>query len=147
MSGSSKLKVLFLCTGNSCRSQMAEGYARALKGDLIEPFSAGVMAAGVHPNAVKVMGEDGVDISGQTSQVLDEFIEVEFNYVITLCGHAAANCPFFPGAVKRIHHPFDDPPSLAVTARNQEEALSHFRRVRDEIKAYILGMPANLDLE
>ena len=144
MASSPKLKILFLCTGNSCRSQMAEGYARALKGELIEPYSGGVIASGVHPLAAAAMARDGVDISAQTSKVLDQFTDVEFDYVITLCDHAAANCPFFPGAVKRIHHPFDDPPSLAVGAKDQEEAMAHFRRVRDEIKEFVLGMPENL---
>jgi arsenate reductase len=145
MNPENKLKVLFLCTGNSCRSQMAQGYAVALKSDLIDSFSAGVIAAGMNPMAIKVMAEDGVDISGQFSKVIDELPrDVQFDYVITLCDHAASNCPFFPGHVKRMHNPFDDPPTLARAARSEAEALRHFRRVRDEIKQFIKGMPDNL---
>ena len=144
MTSNQLIRILFLCTGNSCRSQMAEGYARALQPGRLEAFSAGVIAAGVHPSAVQVMAEDGVDISGQTSKKLDLFLNEKFDYVVTLCDHAAANCPFFPGAVTRVHHPFDDPPSLAQKAKDQEEALGHFRRVRDEIKAFVQGIPKNL---
>ncbi|MEW6593713.1 MAG: arsenate reductase ArsC [Thermodesulfobacteriota bacterium] len=137
-----KLKILFLCTGNSCRSQMAEGWARALKGDTIEAYSAGIEKHGMNPLAVKVMAEAGVDISGQHSKTVDELPVQDFDWVVTLCGHASESCPFFPG--RKIHHGFDDPPQLAADAANEEEALAHYRRVRDEIRKFIEGMPKNL---
>ena len=145
MSPENKLKVLFLCTGNSCRSQMAQGYATALKADRLEAYSAGVIASGVHPSALRVMAEDGVDISSQTSKTIDDLPRsLQFDYVITLCDHAAANCPFFPGRVKRLHHPFDDPPSMTRDMPDPDQALDIFRRVRDEIREFISGMPDNL---
>jgi len=135
-----KLKVLFLCTGNSCRSQMAEGWARSLKRDVIEPYSAGVATHGLNPNAVKVMAEAGVDISGQRSKHVDE-LERDFDYVITVCDHARETCPVFPGSTKQIHRSFDDPPYLAQHAASEDEALSHYRRVRDEIRAFVESLP------
>ena len=140
-----KLKVLFLCTGNSCRSQMAEGWARALKGDLIEPFSAGIEAHGMNPRAVQVMAEAGVDISRQRSKQLDEVADVPFDAVITVCDRANESCPVFPGKVKRLHVSFDDPPTLAKNAATEEEALRHYRRVRDEIRAFVEKLPELLD--
>ena len=134
---SDKRKVLFLCTGNSCRSQMAEGWARALKGDTLEAWSAGIEAHGLNPNAVKVMGEAGVDISTQHSKHVAEVMEVPFDYVVTVCGHAQERCPMFPGKAKVLHVGFDDPPKLAANATTEEEALAHYRRVRDEIRAFI----------
>jgi len=131
------MKVLFLCTGNSCRSQMAEGWARHLKAEEIEPFSAGIETHGLNPHAVKVMIEAGVDISGQRSKHLDELENVTFDYVVTVCGHANEHCPVFPGETKVIHAGFDDPPKLAKDATSEEEALEHYRRVRDEIKTFI----------
>jgi arsenate reductase len=142
--GEMKTKVLFLCTGNSCRSQMAEGWARALKGGEVEAWSAGVVRHGMNERAVAVMAEAGVDISGQSSKTVDDLPPVEFDFVVTLCGHAAENCPYFPGAAKRLHAGFDDPPSLARDAASEEEALGHYRRVRDEIRAFVEGMPGNL---
>ncbi|HEY3323236.1 MAG TPA: arsenate reductase ArsC [Planctomycetota bacterium] len=139
-----KLKVLFLCTGNSCRSQMAEGWARALKGEVLEPHSAGIETHGLNPRAVKVMAEAGVDISGHRSKHVDELKGVLFDYVVTVCGHANENCPVFPTQAKRIHVGFDDPPKLAKDAKTEEEALAHYRRVRDEIKEFVLKMPGNL---
>ncbi|HOA15473.1 MAG TPA: arsenate reductase ArsC [Bacillota bacterium] len=139
-----KIKVLFLCTGNSCRSQMAEGWARALKGDIIEPYSAGIKKHGLNSRAVMVMKEAGIDISSHKSKLVGELPTMEFDYVITLCGHANENCPFFPGKVKRIHMGFDDPPQLAKGAKSLEEELVHYRRVRDEIREFIAGMPGNL---
>ena len=139
-----KLKILFLCTGNSCRSQMAEGWARHLKGDTIEAYSAGIVKHGMNERAVRVMAEAGVDISGHYSKTIDELPVQEFDYVITLCGHANESCPFFPGNVKRLHQGFDDPPKLAAEARNEEEALAHYRRVRDEIRTFVEEMPENL---
>lgn len=141
---SDKLKVLFLCTGNSCRSQMAEGWARALKGDVIDAYSAGIETHGLNPNALKVMGEAGVDISGHTSTLTTDLPVKEFDYVITVCGHADENCPYFPAKTKVIHHGFDDPPKLAKEAASEEEALDFYRRVRDEIKAYIETLPGSL---
>lgn len=142
---SEPLRILFLCTGNSCRSQMAEGFARALKPGSIEAWSAGVEKHGLNPRAVTVMAEAGVDISGHASKLVDDLPDGAFDYVITLCGHASENCPFFPGAAKRMHVGFDDPPALAKNAANEEEALNHYRRVRDQIRDWILGMPDNLE--
>jgi arsenate reductase len=132
-----KIKVLFLCTGNSCRSQMAEGWARRLKGEVIEPYSAGIETHGLNPNAVKVMAEAGVDISDHHSKHLDELRDITFDYVVTVCDHASESCPVFPGKVRRLHVSFDDPPRLAKNARTEQEALSHYRRVRDEIRAFV----------
>ena len=132
-----KLKVLFLCTGNSCRSQMAEGWARRLQSDVIEPYSAGTEPHGLNPNAVRVMAEVGVDISGHRSKHLDEVKDIAFDYVVTVCDQAYESCPRFPGRMKVIHVDFDDPPKLAVNSPNDEEALSHYRRVRDEIRTFI----------
>jgi arsenate reductase len=140
-----KLKVLFLCTGNSCRSQMAEGWARALKGDVIEPFSAGIETHGLNPRAVRVMAEAGVDISGQRSKLAGELAGVKFDYVVTVCGHAHENCPVFPGRARVVHAGFDDPPALARDAAGEEEALEHYRRVRDEIRRFVESLPASLE--
>lgn len=134
-------RVLFLCTGNSCRSQMAEGFARTLRSNDMEAYSAGIEKHGLNPLAVKAMAEAGVDISGYSSKTVDELPIMDFDYVITLCGHAGENCPFFPGKVQRIHAGFDDPPALAKDARSEEEALAHYRRVRDEIRQFILDFP------
>ena len=139
-----KFKVLFLCTGNSCRSQMAEGWARRLKADSVEPYSAGILAHGLNPNAVKVMAEAGVDISSHTSKTVSEVLHLPFDFVVTVCGNANETCPVFPGKVPRVHTGFDDPPKLAKQARTEEEALSHYRRVRDEIKTFVEGLPGNL---
>jgi arsenate reductase len=139
-----RLKVLFLCTGNSCRSQMAEGWARALKADIIEPYSAGTKPHGVDPLAVKVMAEVGVDISNQKSKSLESLKDIRFDYVITLCADANETCPFFPGAVKTVHVGFDDPPGLARAAVTEEERLAIYRRVRDELKAFVEEMPDHL---
>ena len=140
-----KLKVLFLCTGNSCRSQMAEGWTRALKGDLIEPYSAGIEVHGMNPRALQVMAEAEVDLSGQRSKHVDELAEVEFDYVVTVCGRANESCPFFPGKTKVIHVGFDDPPALARDATSDEEALNHYRRVRDEIRDFVEKLPEVLE--
>jgi arsenate reductase len=142
-----KLKVLFLCTGNSCRSQMAEGFARHLIGSSVIAFSAGIEAEGLDPYAVQVMKEAGIDISGQHSKTIDEVIGVEFDYCITLCGDADENCPVFGAKTKIIHHGFDDPPKLTANAKSEEEKISHYRRVRDQIREYIETLPAFLDLK
>ena len=139
------LKILFLCTGNSCRSQMAEGWARHLKGNVLEPYSAGIETHGLNPNAVKVMAEAGVDISGHRSRHIDEFRGVELDHVVTVCGHAHESCPLFPGRTKVTHVGFDDPPRLAKGAADEEQALSHYRRVRDEIRAFVETLPEALD--
>ncbi len=139
-----KTSVLFLCTGNSCRSQMAEGWARHLIGDSIEPHSAGIVAHGLNRLAVKAMAEAGVDISGHTSKTLDMLSDVEFDVVFTVCGHANESCPRFPGRTRVIHVGFDDPPKLAADAKTEEEALAHYRRVRDEIKAFVADIPQRI---
>ena len=139
-----RLKVLFLCTGNSCRSQMAEGFTRALKGDLIEPYSAGIEARGLDPFAVGVMKEAGVDIANQRSKHVDELKGGEFDYVVTVCDNAHESCPLFPGKTKVVHVGFDDPPKLAKNAKSEKEAMAHYRRVRDEIRAFIEKLPASL---
>lgn len=136
-----RLRVLFLCTGNSCRSQMAEGWLRHLKGDLMEAFSAGVSPSGVDSRAVRVMAEAGVDISRQKSKHIDELGAAEFDYVVTLCDGARESCPFFPAKTKKIHKGFDDPPRLAEGAASEEEALAHYRRVRDEIRQFVENLP------
>ncbi|MBW1645801.1 MAG: arsenate reductase ArsC, partial [Deltaproteobacteria bacterium] len=133
---SPRLQILFLCTGNSCRSQMAEGWTRHLRGDLLEPYSAGLEKHGLNPLAVKVMAEAGVDISRQQSKLTSELPPVVFDYVITLCGQARETCPYFPGGAKIIHAGFADPPHLARSAASEAEALPHYRRVRDEIRAF-----------
>ena len=135
------LKLLFLCTGNSCRSQMAEGWARHLKGDVLEPYSAGIETHGLNSIAVKVMAEAGVDISGHRSQHIDEFKDVQLDHVITVCGHAHESCPAFSGRTKVTHVGFDDPPRLARDAATEEEVLNHYRRVRDEIRAFVETLP------
>ncbi|MDY6823665.1 MAG: arsenate reductase ArsC [Thermodesulfobacteriota bacterium] len=139
-----KMKILFLCTGNSCRSQMAEGWARKLKSDSIEAYSAGIEKHGLNPLAVKAMAEAGVDISAQQSKTIDELPEKKFDYVITLCGHANETCPVFMGATRRVHAGFDDPPALAQNAATEEDALPHYRRVRDEIRAFVEQLPQSL---
>jgi arsenate reductase len=139
-----KIKILFLCTGNSCRSQMAEGWARFLKGDIIEPYSAGIETHGLNPLAVKVMAEAGVDISKHKSKHLKELTGIQFDWVITVCDNANESCPVFPGKVNRFHVSFDDPPKLAKDAKTEDEALNHYRRVRDEIKRFVIGLPGNL---
>lgn len=136
-----KLKVLFLCTGNSCRSQMAEGWSRHLKGDLIDAYSAGIETHGLNPNAVEVMKEAGVDISGQKSQHIDDFRDVQLDYVITVCGHADENCPVFPGKTKVVHVPFEDPPKLAEQFDETEKKLDCYRKVRDQIKSFVERLP------
>ena len=139
------LRVLFLCTGNSCRSQMAEGFCRRFLGDALEPYSAGITKHELNPLAVKVMREIGIDISKHHSKTVDDLQIKEFDYVVTVCGHANESCPVFPGHAKVIHQGFDDPPELAAGAATEEEALLHYRRVRDEIKDYILKLPMTLD--
>ena len=143
-----KIRLLFLCTGNSCRSQMAEGWARHLKGDRIEAYSAGIETHGLNPRAVRVMAEAGVDITGPRSKRVGELKGFPFDYVVTVCSDAKENCPVFPGKkTKVLHFGFDDPPELAAGAKTEEEALGHYRRVRDEIRAFIESLPEGLSKE
>jgi arsenate reductase (thioredoxin) len=139
------LKVLFLCTGNSCRSQMAEGWARALRGDVIEAYSAGIEKHGMNPHAVRVMGEAGVDISKHYSKTPAELGPVEFDYVVTVCGHADENCPVFPGKTRVVHVGFEDPPKVTKVLPDGEGKLAVYRRVRDEIKRFVERMPEVLE--
>ena len=132
-----KPKIIFLCTGNSCRSRMAEGWARHLKGNIVEPYSAGVIAQRLNIRAVRVMKETGVDISQQFSKDIESLIDISFDHVITVCSQAEQLCPVFLGKTHVTHVSFDDPPSLAKFAKSEEEALLHFRRVRDEIRTFI----------
>lgn len=138
------VKILFLCTGNSCRSQMAEGWARALKSDCMEPYSAGIEKHGLNPYAVKVMKEAGVDISAQHSKLLSELDGIDFDYVVTVCGNAHESCPVFSGKTTVVHVGFDDPPRLAANCQTEDEKLDCYRRVRDEIKAFVETLPEAL---
>jgi arsenate reductase (thioredoxin) len=140
-----KPRVLFLCTGNSCRSQMAEGWAEKLKGDVFEAYSAGIESHGLNPRAVRVMAEAGVDISEQTSKTTAELPVREFDYVVTVCSDADENCPWFPAKTKIVHHGFDDPPRLTKDMEDEEKILSVYRRVRDEIKDYVKTLPESLE--
>jgi len=140
-----KLRVLFLCTGNSCRSQMAEGWARHLQPDAIEAYSAGTAPTSLNPRAVQVMAEAGVDIRGQTSKHVDDLAGLKFDYLITVCGHADEQCPVLAGAQRRLHVGFDDPPRLAQSATTEEQTLEPYRRVRDEIRDWIKALPADLE--
>ena len=139
------IRVLFMCTGNSCRSQMAEGWARQLKSDVIEAYSAGIAPCGVDPRAVQVMAEAGVDISAHAAKHVDDLPDVPFDAVVTVCGHANEHCPVFGGTTKVVHVGFDDPPKLAQEAKSEEEALDCYARVRDEIRAFVERLPAALD--
>jgi arsenate reductase len=136
-----KKRILFLCTGNSCRSQMAEGFTRALKSESLEAYSAGVEIHGLNPLAVRVMAEAGIDISGHRSKHVNELASIPFDYVVTVCDHAAEACPRFPGRAKILHRSFQDPPSLAKNARSENEVLGYYRRVRDEIRAFVESLP------
>ena len=143
-----KVRILFLCTGNSCRSQMAEGWTRALKGDAVEVFSAGIETHGLNPSAVRVMAEAGVDISEQQSQLWEAFAEQELDWVVTVCGHAHESCPVLPAGVQVKHVGFDDPPKLArglaEQGASEEEQLKPYRRVRDEIRDFVETLPGSL---
>lgn len=147
---SAKINILFLCTGNSCRSQMAEGWAKHLKSDVLNAYSAGIETHGLNPNAVAVMKEAGVDISSHTSQLLSEFDDINFDVVVTVCGHAHETCPYFPGNAKVVHVGFPDPPAqaktLAAQGASEEEQLTCYRTVRDKIKAYVATLPESLGL-
>jgi len=142
-----KLMILFLCTGNSCRSQMAEGWAKHLKADQVDACSAGIETHGLNPNAVRVMAEAGVDISRHRSQLVDEFLDADLDYVVTVCGHAHETCPVFPSRAVVVRIGFDDPPKLAAAARTEEEALDAYRRVRDQIRDFVEDLPGCLTEE
>ena len=139
-------KVLFLCTGNSCRSQMAEGWARALLGSQVESYSAGTDSHGLNPLAVRAMAACGVDISQHSSKTLDSLSEIRFDLIVTVCDNAASSCPTAPDGGRVIHVPFDDPPWLAKDAKTEEEATKHYLRVRDEIREFVLTLPSFLEV-
>ncbi|MCP5522353.1 MAG: arsenate reductase ArsC [Verrucomicrobiales bacterium] len=140
-----KTRLLFLCTGNSCRSQMAEGWTRHLKGDVIDAFSAGLETHGLNAHAVAVMAEAGVDISGHRSKTPADIGPTRFDYVITVCGHADENCPVFPAKTKVVHVGFEDPPTLTKHLPDGEAKLAVYRRVRDEIRRFVETLPGSLN--
>lgn len=137
-----KTTILFLCTGNSCRSQMAEGWARHLRGNRLEVYSAGIETHGLNPRAVRVMAEAGVDIGGQRSKLIEELPTMDFDYVVTLCDHAHETCPYLPGRI--VHHSFADPPLLTRDATSEQEVLDGYRTVRDQIKRFVESLPDSL---
>ncbi|MGF7042198.1 arsenate reductase ArsC [Mucilaginibacter lappiensis] len=126
-------KVLVLCTGNSCRSQIAHGYLQQFAGNKAQVYSAGVEIHGVNPKAVKIMTDDGVDISNHTSNNVDEYMDISFDYIITVCDNAKENCPYFPSKAQRFHQNFPDPAKATGT---EQEVMEEFKRVRDMIKVY-----------
>ena len=134
------MKVLFLCTGNSCRSQMAGGWGEKLLAGKAEVFSAGTKPGSVDPRAIKVMAEAGVDISGHRSKHASEFKDIAFDLVVTVCDKARESCPVWFGKAEKLHRSFEDPPFLAKEAGTEEEALAHYRRVRDEIRDFVAGL-------
>ena len=144
MESASKHTVLFLCTGNACRSQMAEGWAKHFCGEAVAVYSAGIARQDVDPLAIAVMAEAGIDISAQKSKLIEELPDERFDFVVTLCDHANEECPYFSGGGRRLHRAFADPPSLAVSAASEEEALAHYRRVRDEIRIFVEGFMAGV---
>lgn len=139
-----KKNILFLCTGNSCRSQMAEGWANSLKGSEYNFFSAGTIKHGLNKRAIQVMHEVGVDISDHRSNTTEELPEIHMDYVFTVCSDAHENCPFFPGG-KIIHVGFDDPPRLSQSMEDEQEILAVYRKVRDEIKEFIINIETYMD--
>jgi len=147
MEAEKRIKVLFLCTGNSCRSQMAEGWTRFLKNDSIDAYSAGIEVHGINQKAVKVMAECGVDISHQASKHVFDVLPIPFDYVITVCDNAKESCPLFPGKTKVIHIGFEDPATLEKLEESEESKLNCYRRVRDEIKELIIKLPGLLTKE
>jgi arsenate reductase len=129
-------KILILCTGNSSRSQIAEGYFREFLGDKAEIYSAGIEVHGVNPFAIAVMQEDGIDISDHTSNNVNEYSDINFNYVITVCDNARERCPYFPSSAKKFHHNFPDPEKAKGT---DDEVMVQFRKVRDMIRDYVIN--------
>jgi len=142
--GAKRLRVLFLCTGNSCRSQMGGGWARALRGDVVEAHSAGTAPQELNPLAVRAMAEAGVDISAGRSKTPADLAHVAFDVVVTVCDGAHEACPVFPGRTRVAHVGFDEPPRPAAGAASDEEATGHYRRVRDEIRAFVETLPGSL---
>lgn len=140
-------KVLFLCTGNSCRSQMAEGWAKALWPDVLDACSAGTAPQGLNRLAVRAMAEAGIDISRNQSRHIDTMRDPPPDVVVTVCDSAHENCPVLPGTTRVIHAGFDDPPRLAARATSDDEALPHYRRVRDEIRIFVETLPNYLQGE
>ncbi|MFL5787268.1 MAG: arsenate reductase ArsC [Flavisolibacter sp.] len=126
-------KILVLCTGNSCRSQIAEGYLQKFAGNKAKVYSAGVETHGVNPKAVSIMKEDGIDISNHTSNNINEYRDIDFDFVITVCDNARERCPYFPSRAKKFHQDFPDPASATGT---EKEVMDQFRKVRDQIKEY-----------
>ncbi len=139
-----KIKVLFLCTGNSCRSQMAEGWARHLKSDVIDAYSAGVLPVGLSKRATEVMAEAGVDISTQRSKHVDEFKDIDFDYVVTVCDYARESCPVFPRKTKYVHKTFEDPTFMIGT---EQQIKAAFVKLRDQMKEFVEKMPEILEKE
>jgi len=137
-------RVLFLCTGNSCRSQMAEGWANHLHAGALEACSAGTSPHGLNPMAVRAMAEVGIDISHHRSNTIEDNDPETLDLVVTVCGHAHETCPVFPGSARVMHKSFDDPPRLAVEAESDDEAMGHYRRVRDEIRAFVQTLPESI---
>lgn len=141
MGGKEKIKVLFLCTGNACRSQIAEGWARHLKSDVIEAYSAGVWPVGVSTKAIQVMAEAGVDISSHVSEHVYNYLGMNFDFIITLCDYAKKECPSFGGKTIHVHKAFKDP--ISATG-SEKEVLDAFRKARDEIRAFIETLPKSI---
>ncbi|OQB48653.1 MAG: Arsenate-mycothiol transferase ArsC1 [Firmicutes bacterium ADurb.Bin153] len=139
-----RMKVLFLCSGNSCRSQMAEGWTKKLKGDVIDAYSAGIEKHGIDASAAAVMKEVGIDISGNRSKTVEDLQGIDFDYVITLCGYASENLPAELGQIKRVHRRFVHPMRLALGAENQDEELEAYRKIRDEIREFVASLPEYL---
>ncbi len=139
-----KIKLLYLCTGNSCRSQMAEGWTNALKSDEIEAYSAGIETHGLNPNAIKVMQEEGIDITSHKSQHIDDFLHFNFDYVVTVCDNAHDTCPVFPANANIVNISFDDPPKLAALVEGEQKKLNCYRVVRDQIKEFVQTLPSSL---
>lgn len=137
-----RLKILFLCTGNSCRSQMAEGWAGHLKSDVIEPYSAGISPTEINPRAIAVMREAGVDISSQEAKHVDKMSRTDFDYVVTLCDDARESCPVFRGKARLVHRSFEDPSFMEGT---EQQIMKAFRKLRDDIRAFIETMPESLE--
>jgi arsenate reductase (thioredoxin) len=138
---SDKPRVLILCTGNSARSQMAEGLLRHDAGERFEVASAGTRPSRVRPEAIAVMRELGIDISGHRSKSVDEFAGQKFDYVLTVCDNARETCPIYPGHANRLHHSFEDPAAVEAATGSDDERLAAFRRVRDEIRKYLRDFP------
>ncbi len=139
--GESKVNVLFLCTGNTCRSQMAEAFARKMGPHFLQAYSAGVDPGTLDTRAVQVMAEIGIDISGQRPKSIESLGNIAFDVVITLCDHANETCPYFPGKVLRLHRGFEDPPRMTAGETKEDVILDGYRKVRDEIRSFVANLP------